>query len=433
MDVNTYTFQKLAEYKIDISRPIAENGMTVAERVKYEANGQNLKFSLRDIELAIKEARNQFIANWQVEFIKSSNKKTSSIAEIIVPHADKAYKAYCDAVMIHWARNIKLKMAGKKATDHIMPILYGNIQGAGKTTLVEKILSYFPGAFVSAGEMQLITDDRSRARMLSKAVVFIDELAGAQKADIDTLKRVITSECEDIRTLGSNEVVEYRNNMSIISASNTSVYDVIQDTTGMRRYAQIDVTTFNWDDVNDFDYSAWWKSIDISKASPISHYSTYIANAGKVSVANPLHQFLDTLNDTVFFKSSELYLQYIAYCDLYSVPKNKRITTINKFGRDLKDICEKKVSKEFSSYRVLRDKLSCLIDVVLPEPLVEAEEASAVSVAPVAVKAATAAIKTTGLARFSMHNPIDEMEPDDVTCALNDDTMCSNDDACDMW
>jgi len=185
-----------------------------------------------------------------------------------------------DKVIRHFIWQVKRKALGLKVENHLVPIFVGNT-GSGKTNLIEKLLAVVPDMLTQAFKVSELCDERSIKGRAESLVIFCDEMSGAKKAEIETLKNWITASIMTYRPLRSNETVSVVNQSTVIGAANLSVGDILKDETGMRRFYQIDCdnvslniktgkNTLDWSAVNSYDYKGLWLGVDPYSDSPIS-------------------------------------------------------------------------------------------------------------------------------------------------------------------
>lgn len=168
------------------------------------------------------------------------------------------------AVMCHWMWQVKTKMLGKTPSYHMMPIFFGKQEG-GKTVAMNKLIGPINNFRLNISLDQM-SDDRYFRAMSENYVVVFDEMQGAERADIDALKKQVTIDDNDYRPLGTNEVFKVKQACSFIGATNRPVAEQIVDSTGMRRFWQINcLDKLDWAVITSIDYVAMWKGIDESK------------------------------------------------------------------------------------------------------------------------------------------------------------------------
>lgn len=169
------------------------------------------------------------------------------------------------AVVAHWMWQVKTKMVGKTPSYHVMPILFGKQEG-GKTVAMNKLIGPINNFRLNISLDQM-GDDRYFKAMSENYVIVFDEMQGADRTDIDALKKQVTIDDNDYRPLGTNEVFKVRQACSFIGATNRPVAEQIVDATGMRRFWQLNcMDKLDWNVLSGLDYVAMWKGIDENKA-----------------------------------------------------------------------------------------------------------------------------------------------------------------------
>ena len=174
------------------------------------------------------------------------------------------------AVVLHWIWQVKRKMLGLSVDHHMMLVFYGD-QGGGKTQLILKLLSPIKGLYFPTNFLQII-DDRLFKVVRDYAVIFTDEMAGAEKACINLVKNRISSETVTGRPLFSNEIEEVPNNATWIGATNFPIEEIIRDESGNRRFYQLSCLPkggWDWDAINTSDYLGIWQAVDENDVSPL--------------------------------------------------------------------------------------------------------------------------------------------------------------------
>ncbi len=171
------------------------------------------------------------------------------------PHDIAAFK--------HFLWQVKRKLNELPVTYHLMLNITGP-QGGGKTSAVSTLLSPL-GSLVQKRKLKELSDDRSAYLMGRIAVVLCEELAGGSNADIESLKALITAEDMSSRRLGTNSDVTNAQNVTLISTANISVAEVIADSTGMRRFYEVNFSKAYeacWAELAKLDTLDIWRSVD---------------------------------------------------------------------------------------------------------------------------------------------------------------------------
>lgn len=173
------------------------------------------------------------------------------------------------AVIAHFLWQVKRKLYGLPVEHHLMPLLHGG-QGSGKTTAVMRLLAPMEEFTDLPGDLAVLGDTRELFRLNSSFVLFFDEMARANRVDVESLKNRITQDTLRWRALSLNRISVGANNATFIGATNTNLTDLIYDPTGVRRFYQIECQNpANWEVINSLDYFALWQSIDESGPAPV--------------------------------------------------------------------------------------------------------------------------------------------------------------------
>jgi hypothetical protein len=166
------------------------------------------------------------------------------------------------SVMKHWIQCVKKKMLGMPVDYHLFPIFYGR-QGDGKTTAIRRLLEP-----VRSLTLNLTVDQSMDTTYLGmfeeKAVVFFDEMSGADKAEVAQLKRNVSADAVDGRPPYGRRVEPIKQNCMFIGASNKRVDEMIKDNE-MRRFVQIESikrSDEHMDELDKLDVLAIWRCVD---------------------------------------------------------------------------------------------------------------------------------------------------------------------------
>lgn len=244
------------------------------------------------------------------------------------------------AVIRHFIWQVRRKLFGLPVDHHMMPILYGKT-GGGKSVAVQKLLS--PVADLQFNLDLSVFSDQFKMRLFTRAfVMFFDEMARSERADVDKLKNIITSPTVDFRIMRSEKIETGVQNCTFIGCSNDPVHDKIFDPTSARRYWQLNCSDkLDWSAINSIDYLALWKSVDEHASCPvipvlekirtvqdrdIRHkdlIEDWISTYCKVKVANPK---TDPTSQT-------LYNEFADWCRWQKINSQP---TANKFYRQFK-------------------------------------------------------------------------------------------------
>lgn len=267
-----------------------------SEKQKAAANRNTVNpVAEKDMMKALNELISKEKATFRQRTIQSLKCDTEDLSELerfieaVVGSKDETHIG----VVAHWLWMIKNKMLSKDVSYHIMPILFGK-QGGGKSVAVKKLIKPIENYNLSLS-MKQITDDRYFFSMSENYIAFFDEMQGASKTDVNTLKNVITTEWQDARRLGTNGVFKVRQACSFIGATNKPVSEQIIDTTGMRRFWEIKTSDkLDWEVLNNIDFIALWQGIDENKEEGyiIPHLDKIRAAQAEMTIEDDLDSFL---------------------------------------------------------------------------------------------------------------------------------------------
>lgn len=238
------------------------------------------------------------------------------------------------AVMRHWLWLVKRSLLELPAEHHLMPIFVG-AQGSGKSTAVGQFLAPLKELALIPVAGDLLTDSRWAPALGRYAVGLWDEMEGADKANIEALKRTISSSMAVYRPMQTNEIVRLPVRAHWIGTSNKSVSTMIRDTTGNRRFYEIHTRALmDWDALRSIDYDAIWSSVDPRTAAPIAGFLRDLSNAQEDQrFRDNIGQFLDACywgqyrdddgrqreatDPTKGLMAMELFARYRAWCREY--------------------------------------------------------------------------------------------------------------------
>ena len=256
------------------------------------------------------------------------------------------------AAMWHFIWQVKRKLFRLKVERHMMNVLHGR-QDGGKTEAIRKLLTPVTELTDPISDMRVLTDERSHFRMYRNYVTFCDEMAKAERADVDQLKHLITEVTLRWRIMKMNRAATRPNNTTFIGASNVPIQDLIRDPTGMRRFYQIDcLEHLDWDAINAIEPLGIWISVD----ERLEFKDTPLAIPHVLAECKRRQESLRT--KSALEEWFELYCvvdlergrtSAMAAFEAFSewVQRSRRpVWTVAKFGRDLKKILDDRYGLE---------------------------------------------------------------------------------------
>lgn len=255
--------------------------------------------------------------------------------------------ALIERVLKKFVHQARLKLADRKVLHHLMPVIHGP-QGCGKTFLMEKMLSPVREA-ASWSNFEQITDDRNIA-LWNSLVIVLDEMARANKADVETIKHVVTAETLDRRPMRSNNTVPVKNRAVMIGASNHRLDELIKDETGNRRFVELIFKAgAPRNMINQFDFHAMWCSVQPGDADPLDGYRDQLAKAQEsYAVKGPVQDWLDSgRQDTILWKAgangvatADLYESFCQHRHCVTAGVDYQARTLNAFSSELRRVVD---------------------------------------------------------------------------------------------
>jgi hypothetical protein len=138
----------------------------------------------------------------------------------------------------HLIWNVKRKAIKGKTYDQVFPVFVGG-KGIGKS-VAAKWLANPIGEFFQELELKDISEERSIANDSAQNMLMLfDEMASAERASIQHLKRWVTADELTVRVMRSNHRVTKEKIAQGLGTSNDDLQDILSDKTGNRRFYQI--------------------------------------------------------------------------------------------------------------------------------------------------------------------------------------------------
>lgn len=240
---------------------------------------------------------------------------------------------------------IKRKLNELPTTYHIMPILFGG-QGTGKSTAISLLTKPIVTYTIKGKSVDFVTDERQFKTLSEYFLVVFDEMAKANKVDINHLKNIITNDSLTWRQLHTNNSASMTQNCSFIGSSNKSVSDIIIDDTGMRRFYQINVKqNANFTELNKIDVKLIWESINENQDKAYTANPEVLASLllkqEELRTPGSVEDFLNncryepgTQATPTKVSLQELFDAYIDYCKSSNIAYS---VTKQSFSRQLQD------------------------------------------------------------------------------------------------
>lgn len=226
-------------------------------------------------------------------------------------------------VMLHWIWLVKRNSLKLPVVHHIMPIITSARQGGGKSTAVKSLLEPINELTLELKVPQVV-DERSFTMFENYLIGFFDEMAGADKVEISDFKRNVTSSTLTYRPMRTNFQQKINNLCSFIGASNSEIYEIIKDTSGIRRFFPIKaLDLLDHDAINAVNYLELWQGIDETKER--GYYENVQAKIAMeqedLAIKDGITLFLEEhsiipgeYDEDVLVSGKDIYAEYLNYC-----------------------------------------------------------------------------------------------------------------------
>ena len=217
-----------------------------------------------------------------------------SLEELVFDVGD-GESGFPTAVLQKTIHQVKVKFTGKRVYDHLIAVLVG-LQGSGKSEFLVRFLGPIAEEVLPTNFAEI--SDIRNVQLWQFLVLLLEELDKGEKADITTVKNRATASHIGARVMGTNRQIQVFNRATFIGSSNRSVAEVLTDTTGMRRYAELswkvgrgDESVFNA--INAIDFRLLWRSVDERGPDPITPWKPLLeAKQEEMRVPDEVEEWL---------------------------------------------------------------------------------------------------------------------------------------------
>ncbi len=215
---------------------------------------------------------------------------------------------------------VKRSLAGSEREHDIMPILYNQIQGNGKSTAVRRLVMPLE-ELVDSITVETLADERKRADLGRFAVGVWDEMEGADKRDTDAIKNAISSQTVSYRPMRTNDNVTLVRLMNFIGTSNKPLAAMVRDSSGNRRFMEVETPPrLDQEAINEINYDLLWQAVSEKSRAPAKEI------LGEIKTHQAAGRFQDTvslwLEDEDFsayqgagIPCDEMRARYTEWCD----------------------------------------------------------------------------------------------------------------------
>jgi hypothetical protein len=249
-------------------------------------------------------------------------------------------------VMAHWIWCVRRRLAGLPVTDPLCPVLLGLTRG-GKTTAASKLIAPIKGLTRSL-DLNQVTDNRLWSIYGTTYVAFVDELAKADRACLDSLKMLVTAEQVFYRPMGTNRLARVPMNCSFLGTSNKSIASTIRDDTSGARFWEIRCRdVLDWSIINNIDYDLLWSCIAPGDPTPLQgavRDKILKLQHAKLRMVNPIEVWLTEIGYAPCAREDGCALSrlqasvYDDYCVWADRARIKPVVSRIQFGYALKNL-----------------------------------------------------------------------------------------------
>lgn len=252
-----------------------------------------------------------------------------------------------EVMVKHWIWMVKRKMLSKTTKNQFVLNFYGK-PACGKSFFVKLLTSPLADFRYNNSDLNNIQDERSIPALGNNYVHFMDELCtGTSKTitsdqELAKIKNIITADTPlKYRPMGTNNTQMIMPRTSLIAASNFHIFDVIMDSTGMRRWFEFNVgLESNKYDVSKFDtlrntILELWTGVDENLEEGYLDYNNSIGDSVfKIQDTyvrkNSFEQWLEsvTIDKSGVMRGPDAYELYNDYCRVEGLEyKQKQISS----------------------------------------------------------------------------------------------------------
>jgi hypothetical protein len=276
-------------------------------------------------------------------------------------------------VLKHFCWQVKRKALGYPVGNPLMPVLYSDTQGTGKSLFVRSLIKNIPKHFwKELLKPEELVDPKIMFSISSCLVVYLDDMKLNAKVSRDQLKSLITSETLEVKELYKNGSKKLPNYSTLIASTNIPMSDQLNDPTGNRRYYEIkcreEKITFNDAMINKIMnstqmYEDFWSSVDpykdkgyfvesnIDQVDPVKEFLL------DIDLLDHKHPDYDSKNRRYHVAKSDLYDEYQKFFKDNNYNFNMKVTKV-KFKEHIQKLIASNPNFRFTYIGESRPKLS---------------------------------------------------------------------------
>lgn len=308
----------------------------------------------------LKRTREVIKYNKNISYIEGQDPITNFTKALVGENCEKLLQHR--AVIAHFIWQIKRKLFGYPVVHHMCPVLVG-AQGCGKTIAIDNLIAPLKHLSME-GNLGTFVRENEKFVFGTYYIIKLDEFARGTKADLESMKNIITSPDVNYRTFYVQKMAYMPNISTFIGASNRSVAEIFNDQTGNRRFYEIPcLDKVDWSQIGGYteeegiDYNSLWKTVNEEDESPIMPFINEILKyqegfRAKTFIEDWLisEELIPASNDSSELISvKKLHLDFMNWLKLQNC---NFMFTLTNFGRELTKHLENKKRNDGSYYKV---------------------------------------------------------------------------------
>ena len=254
-------------------------------------------------------------------------------------------EALCLAWWMKDRKRVLLELAEGKIPEICqvpMPIFYSRMQRTGKSFLIKRLCEPFQELH-EVKSIDEIEDQFNYQQWSQLLIANFDEMAGLSRTDINRLKQWSYQQVFTKRRMRSQQQDRIVKRSAGIGSTNNSIAEIIWDTTGTRRFCQIDAKTDGSliHAATSIDFLNIWRAVDHTKPLSEKEYGVLYRqleeqrrkDVVELWYADIGKEFLIALPKNSA-SGSEIYINFRRWCD----QNGEKEYSNTKFGRRLKEL-----------------------------------------------------------------------------------------------
>jgi hypothetical protein len=319
----------------------AEEGEVLLARLELASTKEETAISVRNIRNSVllweRQERKRIVdaVRQEVAYRGSGKAVEAFVAAVTRKEVPDALDV---AVLRQFIWLVKRKLNVLPVERHLMPVLYGKQEG-GKTTAIQQLLVPLGPLASFPSDMHFLGDERQLFRLARTYACCFDEMAKAERVDVESLKNKITSATVEWRVMATNKLQSGRNTATFIAGSNRPIKELILDATGMRRFYQINCAPeLDWHVINNLDYWTLWQSVDEQAQAPITPFLAVLRQHQEgLRAKDSVEEFIEQCCNPVGWSGGKsLYESYAEWMRLQG--RQNYMFSMTKFGERMKDL-----------------------------------------------------------------------------------------------